>query len=94
MAKIIECVPNISEGRDLEKVEACINEIRNTPGVTLLDYSSDASHNRSIIIILKLLIFIQFPDRNRIIVIEKGNLIKDLHRLGNLFGNHTVLSGT
>lgn len=49
MAKIIECVPNISEGRNLEVVEACVDQVRNTPGVTLLDYSSDASHNRSVI---------------------------------------------
>lgn len=49
MAKIVECVPNISEGRNPEVVEAVVNEIRNVPGVTLLDYSSDASHNRSVL---------------------------------------------
>lgn len=49
MAKIIECVPNISEGRNHEVIEACVDQVRNTPGVTLLDYSSDASHNRSVI---------------------------------------------
>lgn len=49
MAKIIESVPNISEGRRPEVVEACVDAVRNTPGVTLLDYSSDANHNRSVI---------------------------------------------
>lgn len=49
MAKIIECVPNISEGRRKEVIEACVDQIRTTPGVTLLDYSSDESHNRSVI---------------------------------------------
>jgi len=49
MAKIVESVPNISEGRRLDVVEACVDAIRNTPGVTVLDYSSDASHNRSVI---------------------------------------------
>ncbi len=49
MAKIIECVPNISEGRNREVIEACVDQVRNTAGVTLLDYSSDASHNRSVI---------------------------------------------
>ena len=49
MAKIIECVPNISEGRNHEVIEKCVDEVRNTAGVTLLDYSSDASHNRSVI---------------------------------------------
>lgn len=49
MAKIIECVPNISEGRNLAVVEAAVDVVRNTPGVMLLDYSSDASHNRTVI---------------------------------------------
>lgn len=49
MAKIVECVPNISEGRNPEVVKAVVNEIRKVPGVTLLDYSSDASHNRSVL---------------------------------------------
>ncbi len=52
MAKIIECVPNISEGRRKDVIEACVDQIRSTPGVTLLDYSSDESHNRSVITFL------------------------------------------
>lgn len=46
---IIECVPNISEGRRPEVVEACVEAVRRIPGVRLLDWSSDASHNRSVI---------------------------------------------
>ncbi len=46
---IIECVPNISEGRRADVVEACVDAIRRTPGVRVLDYSSDASHNRSVL---------------------------------------------
>ena len=49
MAKIIESVPNISEGRNTEIIEACVDQIRNTPGCTLLNYSSDTSHNRTVI---------------------------------------------
>ncbi len=52
MAKIIECVPNISEGRDGAIIEAVIDRVRQTPGVTLLDYSSDPSHNRTVITFL------------------------------------------
>lgn len=47
--KMMECVPNISEGRDLEKVERIVETVRAYPGVTLLDYSSDPDHNRSVI---------------------------------------------
>ena len=49
MAKIVECVPNISEGRNSQIIEAVIDEIRAVKGVTLLDYSSDPSHNRTVI---------------------------------------------
>ena len=52
MAKLVECVPNISEGRRPEVIEAVVDEVRRTPGVTLLDYSSDTSHNRTVITFL------------------------------------------
>jgi glutamate formiminotransferase / 5-formyltetrahydrofolate cyclo-ligase len=46
---VIECVPNVSEGRRPEIVAAMADAIRRTAGVRLLDYSSDASHNRSVL---------------------------------------------
>ena len=49
MAKLVECVPNISEGRDSSVVEQCMDAVRAVPGVTVLDYSSDTSHNRTVI---------------------------------------------
>ncbi|NMA93385.1 MAG: glutamate formimidoyltransferase [Clostridiales bacterium] len=49
MAKIVECVPNFSEGRNQEKIEAIVGEVRKSAGVTLLDYSSDKDHNRSVV---------------------------------------------
>ena len=49
MAKIIESVPNISEGRNREVIEACVDQVRTTPGCTLLNYSSDEDHNRTVI---------------------------------------------
>ena len=45
---IIECIPNVSEGRRPEIVEAIAAAIRSVPGVRLLDHSSDASHHRSV----------------------------------------------
>lgn len=47
--KLIECVPNFSEGRDKEKIEAIVDEVRRVKGVKLLDYSSDADHNRTVV---------------------------------------------
>ncbi|KKC30460.1 glutamate formiminotransferase [Caldanaerobacter subterraneus subsp. pacificus DSM 12653] len=49
MNQIIECVPNVSEGRDQEKISELIKEVVSTEGVKLLDYSSDKDHNRTVI---------------------------------------------
>jgi len=48
MAKIVECIPNFSEGRDAGRIEKLVTVSRSVPGVTLLDHSSDTSHNRSV----------------------------------------------
>lgn len=48
MAKLIECIPNFSEGRNNETIAALVAEAKSVPGVLLLDYSSDPSHNRSV----------------------------------------------
>lgn len=48
MAKIIECVPNFSEGQNEEVINGLVSVAKSVGGVTLLDYSSDASHNRSV----------------------------------------------
>src|SRR4051794_4422079 len=47
--RIVECVPNFSEGRDARAVEAIVNAIAGTPGVTVLGHESDADHNRSVV---------------------------------------------
>jgi glutamate formiminotransferase len=45
---LIECIPNVSEGRRPEVVARIADAIRGVAGVRLLDYSSDVSHNRSV----------------------------------------------
>lgn len=49
MRKLMECVPNFSEGRDEALVEKIIDEVRKIEGITILDYSSDKDHNRSVL---------------------------------------------
>jgi glutamate formiminotransferase len=46
---LIESIPNVSEGRRPEVIERLVRAVRNTPGARLLDCSSDASHNRSVL---------------------------------------------
>jgi len=48
MAKLIQCVPNFSEGRDMKVIDLLVNTACSVPGVTLVDHSSDSSHNRSV----------------------------------------------
>ncbi|WP_278833075.1 glutamate formimidoyltransferase [Porphyromonas cangingivalis] len=47
--KVIECVPNFSEGRDRAVMEAILEPFRTTPEVKLLDYSNDEDHNRMVV---------------------------------------------
>lgn len=49
MKKILMAEPNISEGRRLDVVEAVVEAVRSVAGVTVVDYSSDGDHNRSVI---------------------------------------------
>jgi len=50
--RILECVPNISEGRDEKKIASIVEEVKKLKGVKLLDVSSDKDHNRSVITFL------------------------------------------
>jgi glutamate formiminotransferase / formiminotetrahydrofolate cyclodeaminase len=47
--KIVECVPNFSEGRDRDKIGAIVREIESTPGVKLLDVDPGESTNRTVV---------------------------------------------
>lgn len=49
MSKLIECVPNFSEGRRPEVIEAIIGAVSRLPGVVVLDSSSDHDHNRTVL---------------------------------------------
>jgi glutamate formiminotransferase/formiminotetrahydrofolate cyclodeaminase len=49
MTRIVECVPNFSEGRRREVVEALIQTITSVTGVTMLDHEMDPDHNRSVL---------------------------------------------
>jgi len=46
--RLLECVPNISEGRDQEKIAFLAEEVKKQNKVKLLDYSSDRDHHRSV----------------------------------------------
>ena len=49
---IIEAIPNVSEGRHQDVLDALVHSVNLVDGVSLLDYSSDPSHNRSVFTIV------------------------------------------
>lgn len=49
---IVQCVPNFSEGRDLEKIEKIVNPLRGKEGVKLLNYEPDKNYNRLVVTVI------------------------------------------
>ncbi len=52
MAKIVECVPNFSEGRDKEKIARIISVFENHPEIKLINYEADADYNRTVVTLI------------------------------------------
>jgi glutamate formiminotransferase len=52
MRKMIECVPNISEGRDLVKIDRIVGELRGKSGFTVVSAEPDGDYNRTVITLL------------------------------------------
>ncbi len=52
MKPLVECVPNFSEGRDAQIIEAIREAIAAVPGVRVLDVHSDPDHNRTVVTFL------------------------------------------
>jgi len=51
-SKVIQCVPNFSEGKDVKIIEAILDNFRGKDGVQLLDYSRDEDHNRCVVTVV------------------------------------------
>jgi glutamate formiminotransferase len=64
MTRIVECVPNFSEGRNLEKIEKIVQPFRAQSGVKLLDYQRDEDHNRCVVTV------VGEPDALKAVVLE------------------------
>lgn len=80
--KIIECVPNFSEGRDLEKIDKIVAPFRGKSGVKLLDYSNDEDHNRLVVTL------VGEPEALRDAVIEAIGIAVRLIDLNHHSGQH------
>lgn len=88
MRKLMECVPNFSEGRDLDLVEKIIDEARNVEGITILDYSSDKDHNRTV------LTMIGSPDQVKEAAINCAKKAAELIDMSKHEGAHPRMGAT
>jgi glutamate formiminotransferase / 5-formyltetrahydrofolate cyclo-ligase len=52
MAKIIECVPNFSEGRNKEKIDRIIGILKKHPNIKLINYEADGDYNRTVVTLI------------------------------------------
>lgn len=80
--KIVECVPNFSEGRDLKKIDCIVAPFRACAGVKLLDYSNDEDHNRLVVTL------VGEPEALRDAVIEAIGVAVELIDLNHHQGQH------
>lgn len=88
MQQLVECVPNFSNGRDpavYERIAATIAAVR---GVTVLDISADADHNRTVIT------FVGAPDAVENAAFEAIRLAAELIDLDQHVGEHPRLGAT
>ena len=82
MNKIMECVPNFSEGRDLQKIDKILAPFRGKQGVKLLDYSNDEDHNRLVVTV------VGEPEPLRDAVLEAIGVAVELIDLNHHQGQH------
>lgn len=78
----MECVPNFSEGRDLEKIDKIVSPFRAKEGVKLLDYSNDTDHNRLVVTL------VGDPDALKEAIIEAIGVAIELIDLNKHKGQH------
>ena len=88
MARIVQCVPNFSEGRDKAIIEKIVEEIRIVDGVKLLDYSMDKDHNRSVVT------FIGEPEQVLIAAFNACKKASELIDMRKHLGEHPRMGAT
>lgn len=88
LRKIVECIPNFSEGRRAEVVDQIVAAIKSVPGAVLLDCESDADHNRSVVT------FVAEPDRVVDAAIAAAKKAAELIDLNKQSGEHPRMGAT
>ncbi len=85
---IVQCVPNFSEGKDLDKIEKIVSPLRGKEGVKLLNYEADANYNRVVVTV------IGDPQKVKDAVFEAIGIAKDVIDMNVHKGQHLRFGAT
>lgn len=88
MAKIVQCVPNYSEGKDLEKIEKIVAPYKNKNGIDLLGVEPDKDYNRTVVTL------IGDPEEVKKAVIESIGIATELIDMNVHKGEHKRMGAT
>jgi glutamate formiminotransferase len=88
MRKIVECIPNFSEGRRTEVIDSIVAAIKASPGAVLLDRESDPNHNRSVVT------FVATPEQAVDAAIAAAKTAAELIDLNKHKGEHPRMGAT
>ncbi len=88
MGKIVQCVPNYSEGRDLVKIEKIVAPYKEREGVKLLSCEPDADYNRTVVTV------IGDPERVAEAVVESAGIAAKLIDMTIHSGEHSRMGAT
>ena len=85
---IVQCVPNFSEGRNLDKIEKIVNPLRGKEGVKLLNYEADKNYNRLVVTV------IGEPEKVKNAEAEAIGVAKDIIDMNKHKGQHSRFGAT
>lgn len=88
MEKLVECVPNFSEGRRTEVIDAITAEVTSVSGVKLLDVKPDASHNRVVVT------FVGEPEAVKLAAFKSCSKAAELINMEQHTGEHPRIGAT
>lgn len=86
--KIVQCVPNFSEGRDLDKIEKIVSPLRGKEGVKLLNYEADKDYNRVVVTV------IGEPEAVKNAVVEAIGVAAEVIDMTNHEGQHSRMGAS
>lgn len=88
MKKIVECVPNFSEGKDIDKINKIVEPLKNKEGVYLLGVEPDAIYNRTVVSV------IGEPTALKNAIVEAIGIATKLIDLNKHHGEHKRMGAT